>query len=54
MISKLCTIISNKLWDLSLYFGIFITDGSLQVNKKALGLVNERDFEQCQHKEIIV
>ena len=54
MISKLYTIISSKLWDLSLYFGIFITDGSLQVSKRLQGLVNERDLEQCKHIEIIV
>ena len=34
--------------------GIFITDGSLQVSKKLYGLINERDFEQCKHIEIIV
>ena len=25
------------------------TDGSLQVSKKLQGLVNVRDFEQCEH-----
>ena len=30
------------------------TDGSLQVSKKLSGLVNVRDFEQCEHIQIIV
>ena len=59
MISKLDTIISNKLWDLSLYFGDLQNrslqgSGSLQVKKKFEGLINARDFEQCKHIEIIV
>ena len=54
MISKLYTIISNKLWDLSLYFWDLYNRWSLQVSKKLHGLVNARDFEQCKHIEIIV
>ena len=34
--------------------GIGITDESLQVRKTLQGLVNERDFEQSKHIEIIV
>ena len=55
MISKLYTIISNKLLDLSLYFGdLYDGHGSLQVSKKLWGLVNGREFEQWKHIEIIV
>ena len=55
MISKLYTIISNKLLDLSLNFGdLYDGHGSLQVSKKLWGLVNGREFEQWKHIEIIV
>ena len=54
MISKLYTIISNKLWDLSLYFWDLYNRWSLQVSKKLHGLVNASDFEQCKRIEIIV
>ena len=47
-------IISNKVWDLSLYFWDLYNRWSLQVSKKLHGLVNARDFEQCKHIEIIV
>ena len=50
MISKLYTIISNKLWDLSLYFGDLYNRWVLASQV----LVNARDFEQSKHIEIIV
>ena len=56
MISKLYTIISNKLLDLSLYFGDLYNRWPrvLASQQKAFGLVNGRDFEQWKHIEIIV
>ena len=54
MISKLYTIISNKLWDLSLYFGDLYNKWVLASQQKALGPCKCARFRAMKHIEIIV
>ena len=53
MISKLYTIISNKLRDRSLYFGDRYNRWVLANQRKSLGPRKCRDFEQIKYIEII-